>query len=112
MVFVGGGIHVVGGRESPALWGEQEAVVAEMVVCVANSDVERYTAVELTQIVLHVAAVLEDEINDVEITVARLGIAAIRQTQRVIADAKWIRRLSAVLSKRLRAAHGISHPWK
>ena len=57
-------------------------MVAEMVVCVADSDVERHTAVELTQIVLHVAAVLEDEINDVEIAVARLGIAAIRQTRK------------------------------
>ena len=82
MVFVGGGIQVVGGRERPALWGEQDAVVAKMVVRVANSDVERYTAVELTQIVLHVTAALEDEINDVEIAVARLGIAAIRQTQK------------------------------
>ena len=49
-----------------------------MVVRVADSDVERHTAVELTQNVLHVTAVLEDEINDVEIAIACLGAAAIR----------------------------------
>lgn len=40
-------------------------MVAEMVVAVADDDVKGHTTVELSQIPLHFAAVLKDEVYDV-----------------------------------------------
>ena len=56
-------------------------MVAEMVIAVADGYVERHPTVELAQVLLHVTTALEDEVHDVEIAVACLGITAICQTQ-------------------------------
>jgi len=36
------------------LWGKQEAVIAEMVVTVADRDIERHTAVKLFQVGIYI----------------------------------------------------------
>ena len=56
-------------------------MVAEMVIAIADGYIECHSTIELTKVLLYVTAVLEDEVHDVQIAVARLGITAISQAQ-------------------------------
>ena len=40
-------------------------MIAEVIIAVANSDIEGYASIELTQVFLHMATVLENEIDNI-----------------------------------------------
>ena len=48
-----------------------------MVIAIADGYIECHSTIELTKVLLYVTAVLEDEVHDVQIAVARLGITII-----------------------------------
>ena len=56
-------------------------MVAEMVIAVANGNVECHPAIKLAQVVIHVAAVLKNEVHDVQIAITCLGITTTSQSQ-------------------------------
>ena len=72
-----GWIHVIGRRKHPPLRGEEESMVAKMVVAVAYGDIESHTPEELPQIPFYITAVLENEVDDVEIAIPSGRIAAV-----------------------------------
>ena len=57
-------------------------MITEMVIAVAYGDIKCYTAIELTQVVFHIATILEDEVNNIQISVACLGITTVCQPQK------------------------------
>ena len=57
--------------------GQEESVVAEMIITIADGCIECHTTTELMHVLLYVTAVLEDEVHNVQIAAARLGITAI-----------------------------------
>ena len=79
--FAEGGVHVVSRCECPTSRREQETMVAEMVVAVSGSNIEGHASIELAQVPFHIATMLQDEVNDVEIAVTGGGVAAISETQ-------------------------------
>ena len=52
-----------------------------MIIAIAYGDIECHSAIELTQVVFHVTAVLEDKVHDVKIAITSLYIATVSQTQ-------------------------------
>lgn len=56
-------------------------MIAEMVITTAYGYIERHSTIELMQVFRHVTAVLKDEVNYVQITITRLSITAIGQSQ-------------------------------
>lgn len=76
-------------------------MVSEVVIRISNADVEDNPSVEFQKIFLYVAATLEYEINNIEITITTLCIFTILNPSRDMDDAKWILLASVVRSKRL-----------
>ena len=75
------GIDVVGGGESPPPRSKQKAVVPEMVVTVADADVEGDAPVELLQRLFRIRAGLQDEIDDVQIAFPLCGAGTVPESQ-------------------------------
>ena len=54
-------VDVIGGRERPPFRGKQETVIAEVVVGVAEHNVEGHSAIEFPEILPNVGTAPEDE---------------------------------------------------
>ena len=52
-------------------------MIAEMVIAIANADIESYTAIEFLQILFHIRTVLDYEIDYIQITVSRSCVVAV-----------------------------------
>lgn len=52
-------------------------MIAEMVICITNTDIKRDSAIQFFQIILHVSTVLKYKINHIQIAVAGIGIVSI-----------------------------------
>ena len=56
-------------------------MVAEVVIAIADTDVEGYTAIQIPKVLLRVSAVPQDEVHDVKVAVATRGIVPVLQSE-------------------------------
>ena len=52
-----------------------------MVIAVADTDIESHPSIKLMQVCLHIGAILNDEINYIQIAMPCRGIISIRKSQ-------------------------------
>ena len=57
-------------------------MIAEMVICITNADIECNSAIQFIQIILHVGTIPEYEINNIQIAMAGIGTVTIIQAQK------------------------------
>lgn len=60
---------------------QKKTVIAEMVITVADADIESHPAIKLLQVCLHIGTILKDEINYVQITMSCRSVIPIRKPQ-------------------------------
>ncbi len=56
-------------------------MITEMVIAITNTDIESHTAIEFIQILFHIRAVLDYEIDYIQITVPCSCIIAVIKSQ-------------------------------
>ena len=75
------GIHIIGRRERPTLRRQQETVITEVVVAIADADAVGYPSVQLPQVGINISTTPQDEINNIQLSIARGSIVSICQSQ-------------------------------
>lgn len=56
-------------------------MIAEMIIRITNVDIEGNPTIQFFQIFLHISTILKDEIDHIQIAIARIGIITIIQAQ-------------------------------
>ena len=56
-------------------------MVAEVVIAISDTDIEGYTAIQLSQILLRISAVPQDEVHDVKVAEATRSIVPVLQSK-------------------------------
>lgn len=74
-------VQLVCRRKRPAFCGQKKTVIVEMVIAIANADIESNTAIKFTQIVFHIRAVLDYEIDNIQIAMSCSCIVAVIESQ-------------------------------
>ena len=54
-------------------------MIAEVVVGIADANIEGYSAIQFLKVGFHVGAMLKNEVDDVKVAMACVGIIAIAQ---------------------------------